>query len=301
VSVLLTLTRTALWAAAWRSRRTGADAARALAAIDPHRAPAPAPASVRRAAVVTTRPLAGGAVTRVEPHRRTPGLELLYLPGGAYTQPMVAGQWWIVRELVRRTGASVTVAHYPLAPEHTVEEALPFLDAVHAQVHPQVTAGPGTRRLVLAGDSAGGGLALVQALRLRDAGGPLPDALLLLSPWVDVRLSTPDAWTRQRLDPTLRVPGLRAMGAAWAGGRSTADPLVSPVTADLTGLPPTTVVVGDRDVFHADVLTLVARARAAGADVELVDAAGGFHVYPGAFWTSEARTALDRLAARTLG
>lgn len=297
MSLLMTLTRAALWASAWRSRRDGADGDRAMASIDPRRAPAPAPASVRRAAVVTTRRVAGAAVTRVEPHRRTAGLELLYLPGGGYTQPLVAGHWWIVRGLVRRTGAAVTVAHYPLAPEHVVDDALPFLDAVHGELR----AAASTRRLVVAGDSAGGGLSLALILRLRSRGVPAPDALLLISPWVDVRLTTPDAWTRQRLDPTLRVPGLRARGVAWAGDRSLDDPVVSPLTGDLEGLPPLTVAVGDRDVFHADVLALARRARAAGTDVELVEAPGGFHVYPGAFWTPEARTALDRLAARTRG
>lgn len=242
-------------------------------------------ASVRRVAVVRETAVEGWPVTRLTPRRGATGSHLVYVHGGAYVQPLTTFHWWVLAALVR-SGASVSVPHYGLAPDHHVDEALDLLAAVHRR-----EAGRHDR-LVVGGDSAGGGLALAHAMQQRDAGGPVADALLLFSPWVDVTLADPAATALEPRDHLLGVAGLREAGRLWAGDRDLRDPSVSPLHGDLGGLPPIFTYQGDRDVLLPDAKSLTRGVQAAGGRAELRIAAGGFHVHVAAPWTPEARRAL---------
>ncbi|CAA9323365.1 MAG: hypothetical protein AVDCRST_MAG48-2767 [uncultured Friedmanniella sp.] len=256
-----------------------------------------APAAVRRLAHVERTVVAGRPVLRLTPRRGGAGVELLYLHGGAYVHPMESAHWWVVAALLRRTGATITVPDYGLAPWHTVDDALPLLDAVHTDL----LARAGTRRVVVAGDSAGGGLALVQAARQREAGVRPADVLLLISPWVEATLQNPAAHALQDVDVLLDCDSLAAAGRLWAGTRDPADPLVSPLRGDLAGLPSLRIYQGGRDLLTPDVRDLAAAASAAGTAVALHQYPDAFHVFPAAFWTPEARHALADMAEATRG
>ena len=254
-----------------------------LSTLSPDSRPVDPPARLRRSGrVVVTRP-GGLPVVRYEPATRTPGVELMYLPGGGLVNPLVAEHWWIVERLARSTGAAITVVNYPLAPEHDAEETAAFVDAEYARLARRA----GSSRLLVAGDSAGGTVALGLASRAERR----PDALVLFSPWLDLELGNPAIVRRVRRDPSLRVPGLRAGAVAWARGRSLRDAALNPIRADLAGLPPTVIFQGGRDIFFDDAVSFAARAREAGSAVRLETAPDGFHVYVGAFWTPEARAA----------
>jgi RND superfamily putative drug exporter len=220
----------------------------------------------------------------------------MYLHGGAYISPLLPPHWTIIHALLRRAPAVVTVPMYPLAPRHTVDDALAFLDALTEHLGQQERPG----RLVYAGDSAGGGLALAYALRQHDLGiSPGPSALVLISPWVDVTLANPDIQAVERRDTMLASAPLRTCGTWWAGRRVTTDPAVSPLYADLGHIPAVSIFQGDHDLFLPDVTLLDQRIRQAGGASTLTIAPGGFHVYVGAPWTPEARNALD-LAGRAI-
>lgn len=149
---------------------------------------------------------------------------------------------------------------------------------------------------VWTGDSAGGGLALATAMRLRDEGLAPPRHLVLFAPWLDVGLTNPGVAGLIARDPMLEVVGLRYSGRLWAGALPLDSPQVSPGGGDPRGLPPTAVVVGARDVFLADCRDFAARA--AGVDITLLEGAGGFHVYPAATFLPGSTEARRLVTAR---
>lgn len=236
----------------------------------------------------------GHRVVTLTPRRGGSGTVLVYLHGGAYVSQLVGAHWWIVDALSRATGATIVVPDYPLAPEHRFGEAYAFLEAVVRRLR---TASP-TSPLVLAGDSAGGGLALGLAMALRDAGERPPERLVLFAPWVDVTLADPAARALEAVDVLLRVDRLRALGGWWAGDADPRTPRVSPLYGELGGLPPMHVFQGTHDVLLPDARTLAERVRAAGGEIELVEVVGGFHVYVGATVAPESRAAFARVGAR---
>ncbi len=196
---------------------------------------------------------------------------ILYLHGGAYCVGTAAGHRSLTSRLALSTGLPVFSLEYRLAPEHPFPAAID--DAVAAFLALRES-GP----VVVAGDSAGGGLALAAALALRDGGSPLPAALLLLSPWADLTL--PDG-------PVEVPPGEAMLSTAWAGscaahylaGTPAESPLASPLRADLRGLPPTLIQVGTDELLYDQAVALYEAMRAAGVDATCDVTARRWHVF----------------------
>jgi acetyl esterase/lipase len=134
-------------------------------------------------------------------------------------------------------------------------------------------------QVVVAGDSAGGGLALAMLVALRDAGDPLPAAGTLISPWTDLSVSGESATTRAELDVMLDAERLHASAADYLGDASVEEPLASPVFADLSGLPPLLLQVGDPEVLLDDSTRVAQRAEAAGTVADLRVWPEVFHVW----------------------
>lgn len=231
-------------------------------------------------------------VTRVFPKRgQRAGGALIYLHGGAYVYPMVAGQWGIVEGLIDRTGLPVIIPDYPLAPNHTAAEAFDFVQPIIDEAQAEFG------RVILFGDSAGGGLALSLAMQRRDTGARQVDGLVLYAPWVDVTMTNPRIEEVQGRDKILRVPGLAWAGRAWAADLDPTDPRVSPLYGDPAGLPPMRIFQGDADIVGPDVIEFARKAARAGVDVRLRVEPDGFHVYVLSVpIIPEAEAALDRSA-----
>ena len=196
--------------------------------------------------------------------------ELVYLHGGAYT--LQDFHWGFLTRFVKR-GWTVHLVDYPLAPEHTVDETVPEVLAAWLALRARTT-GP----LHLAGDSAGGGLSLVLLQQLRDAGLPLPDGTVLLSPWVDLVLDDEETLAEAASDPVLPLAGLRGAARLYAGERPLDDPLLSPLLGDLSGLGRGQAWVGTREQFGPQCHRLADRAAEAdGTDLTLHVVEGGVH------------------------
>jgi acetyl esterase/lipase len=199
---------------------------------------------------------------------------ILYLHGGAYCVGSPATHRAIVSHLARRTGARVFAAAYRLAPEHPFPAAVD--DAVAAyRALCDADGVPG--RIAIVGDSAGGGLALATALRLRDLGLPLPAALVVFSPWVD--LGEPDRGAEPAGEVMVSLPWVTECSRLYRAGREAADPLLSPLHGDLRGLPPTLVQVGQDEVLLSDSRRLAVALAAAGVAVRLEEFPGRWHVF----------------------
>jgi cation diffusion facilitator CzcD-associated flavoprotein CzcO/dienelactone hydrolase len=232
------------------------------------------PLAVTRGARIRSIDLGGVPTEVVEHEGADPSAAILYLHGGGYTALSPVTHRSLVAHLALAAGCPVYAVRYRLAPEHPHPAGLE--DAL-AAYHGLLASGCHPDRVALAGDSAGGGLALAAALRLRDVRGPLPAALGLISPWLDLTLSGQSVTARAATDPLLKPSWLRLCARRYAGGRALDDPAVSPLFAELHGLPPVLVQGGADDVLVSDADRFAERARAAGVSVEHDRVEGMWH------------------------
>ncbi|WP_455402947.1 alpha/beta hydrolase fold domain-containing protein [Streptomyces bambusae] len=237
-----------------------------------------------------TRTIVGAwPVYDVSPRDREPAARVLYLHGGGFIDELIRPHWSLVRNLAE-AGAHVVVPAYTLAPRGTADRTVPVAaDLLSGLIE---SGGPG--ETVLMGDSAGAGLALAAAQKLRDRNGVQPTRIVLLSPWLDLSVSHPDQPEIETRDPLLARAGLREAGRLYAGTLATDDPRVSPLFGSLAGLAPLTVFTSSRDVLSPDSRELLTRARLAGTPAELIEADGQPHCYP-LLPTPEGRAARQRI------
>lgn len=192
---------------------------------------------------------------------------LLYLHGGGYAIGSVATHRALAGRLSRELGCRVLVLDYRLAPEHPHPAAVE--DAVTACRFLRESGIP-PERTVVAGDSAGGGLAIATLIALRDAQEPLPAAAAGLSAWLDLAGTGPSNTEKADVDPLVTMDGLRQMATWYLGTRAAADvPTGSPLYADPNGLPPILLHVGDAEVLRDDSTRFAAKAKQAGVTIQL--------------------------------
>lgn len=270
---------------------TAADVASVRAAFDALMAQVPVPEDVVR------KPVEIGGVDGIEvtiPGNGSEGV-ILYFHGGVYVIGSATTSVPLVAELARRTGVNAVTLDYRLAPEHPYPAAV---DDARAAYEGLLTQGVDPGRIVLAGDSAGGGLAVATLLAARQAGLPMPSCAFLMSPYVDLTLSGETLTERQSLDPILTPEGLRVRAPEYVAGADAADPLISPIFADLRGLPPLLIQVGSHEILLSDALRLATRAATSDVAVTLDVTPGAPHVFQGyAALLDEAGAALDRASA----
>ncbi|CAE6805454.1 flavin-containing monooxygenase [Paraburkholderia nemoris] len=235
-----------------------------------------------------------GSVTAqvVAPKRGDTGGAILYLHGGAFCLGGSNTHRSVTTRLAYESGMTVWVPDYRLAPEHPYPAALDDALDAYAVLRGQ---GYAAERIVIAGDSAGGALALALAMALRERGEAMPAALALISPFTDMALRGETLSTRSGNDPMIRRAWLhqglrwyRAPHNAAAGG---------PLDTDLSGLPPMRVQVGDQEILLSDSLRLASHANACGVPCTLEVHAGRWHVFQlQSFYLRSARDALSALA-----
>ncbi|MGW6686406.1 alpha/beta hydrolase fold domain-containing protein [Streptomyces sp. NPDC054961] len=281
----------ALIATGWRRRFGSAEAVRTRVAESARR---PAshlpPRSLGRVAEVSRTFVGAWPVYDVSPRGAEPAARVLYVHGGGYVNELVRPHWSLIRSLVTRARARVVVPAYLLAPRGTADRTVP----VAADLLSGLIASGGAGGALLIGDSAGAGLALAAAQRLRDRTGAQPSRIVLISPWLDVSMSHPGQEALEPGDPMLARAGLREAGRLYAGNLAADDPRVSPLHGSFAGLAPLTVFTGTRDLLTTDSRELLRRARADGVDVEFHEEPGLPHVYP-LMPVPEGRAARDRI------
>ena len=248
--------------------------------------PLPADVTVTAAALGGV-PTAEITVDGVEPRH-----VVLYFHGGVY----VMGDAFLAADLAsqvgRRTGAKVISVDYRLAPEHPYPAAVDdALAAYEALLH----SGTAPSDIAFAGESAGGGLAIATLVNARDHGLPLPAAAFVMSPYADLTLAGTTMETRREVDPLLSFEALQARVPDYTAGQDAALGLISPVFADLSGLPPLIIQAGTHEVLLDDALRLARQAATADVEVTLDITPGVPHVFQAYHpILDEAAAALDR-------
>jgi acetyl esterase/lipase len=196
---------------------------------------------------------------------RSPSSWMLYLHGGGYFACSPQTHRAITGAYARR-GIKVFAADYRLAPEYPFPAAL---DDALAAYRGLIDAGIPPAKLAIAGDSAGGGLALATLLAVKQAGLPMPACGLLFSPWTDLAGTGESLVTNRDRDPMLVSDRLRAGSEIYLNGADPENPLASPLYGNLTGLPPLLIQVGDGEILRDDSTRLAERATQAGVQVKL--------------------------------
>ena len=202
---------------------------------------------------------------------------ILYFFGGGYMVGTPATRRKTAGHLALAAGARVLVPNYRLAPEHPFPAAVE--DAVRAYQW-LLDQGGEPSRTFLAGDSAGGGLAVATAIALRDRHLPMCGGIVAISPWADLTCSGESMTSRAEVDIECTRAGLLDMAGTYLHGADPTQPLASPVLADLTGLPSLLCLVGGDEVLLDDSVRLVRNAGVAGIDATLSITAGMQHVFP---------------------
>ncbi len=220
--------------------------------------------------------LGGLASLRIEPKTSTSGDRgLLMFHGGGFVFGSPSMYQHLAGRIAKAAGATVHVPSYRLAPEHphpaAIADGLAAYRAILDDHEPD--------RLAVGGDSAGGNMTLAVLIAARDEGLPMPACVVLMSPLTDLT-STSDSWTTNVDSELLIRPEMIQRTTEWyCGDRDVGDPRLSPLFADVRGLPPMLIQVSDEEILYSDSTALAEAARAADVDVRLEVANGMWHVW----------------------
>ncbi len=221
--------------------------------------------------------LAGIDVDWLRPKKADKSKVIFYLHGGAYVIGSRRTHRQMVSHMARAAGAVAVLPEYRLAPEHPFPAGIDDAVAVYRAL---LESGYKPENIVISGDSAGGGLSVATLLALRHAGDPLPAAAVLLSPFLDVTASGESATTRADKDPWFDVTDMEVVARYYCPDESKwREPLVSPVFANVSGLPPMLIQVGDDEILLSDSTRLAEKLDAAGIDVEFEIFPDMWHVF----------------------
>jgi monoterpene epsilon-lactone hydrolase len=248
----------------------------------------PLPAEV----TVTAAALGGVPTAEITVDGIEPRHVVLYFHAGVYVMGDASLTADLASQVGRRTEAKVISVDYRLAPEHpypaAVDDALAAYEAL-------LDDGIAPSDIAFAGESAGGGLAIATLVNARDHGLPLPAAAFVMSPYVDLTLAGSTMETRREVDPLLSPEAIEPRVADYTAGQDPALGLISPIFADLSGLPPLIIQAGTHEVLLDDAIRLAQRAATADVEVTLDITPGVPHVFQAYYpILDEAAAALDR-------
>ena len=203
---------------------------------------------------------------------------ILYLHGGGYVKGSINIHREFMSRISRASKARVLIIDYRLAPEHPFPAAVEDASTAYQWLIEDQEIAP--NNLIIAGDSAGGGLTLATLINLRDKGTPLPAAAVCLSPWTDLGLTGESYKTKARIDPMVTIDGLMFATQLYLGSTDYTNPLASPLYGDLKGLPPLLILVGTTEVLLDDSVEFVKKAKKDGVDAILDIWDDMPHVFP---------------------
>ena len=219
---------------------------------------------------------------------------ILYLHGGGYVIGNIALYRLLSATLSQKTNARVFLPDYRLAPEHPYPAAV---DDTVAAYHWLLEQGYDAKNIIIAGDSAGGGLSLAATLSLRAEGQPLPAGIVCLSPWTDLTMSGESHQSKAKAEAMLLKESLRLWASSYANKADLRNPLISPIFADFAGFPPLLIQVGSEEILLDDSVLLAENAKSAGGDVTLSVYEGMWHVWQTLGFLPESRAAIEEIGA----
>jgi acetyl esterase/lipase len=214
---------------------------------------------------------------------------MIYLHGGGYFKNILFEHWMFIRKLIKKSNITVIVFNYPLVPGHTFRDVFISLYGFYTDLinkKDPLLMEHARKKIIMAGDSAGGALALAFSMHLRNLGERLPEKLLLFSPFLDASCSNPQIKELAENDLILHAGGARAAGRLYAGQTKTNSPdsglkhwMISPFYGDLQGLPDIDLFGGSCEIFRPDIERFHEMLIKAGQKSRLYIKEGMQHVY----------------------
>ena len=213
---------------------------------------------------------------------------LLYIPGGGYLNPPLKYHWKLINNVSQNAKCTVIMPIYLKVPNYTCEASYKAM----LDFYKDVASRKGIKRIIIAGDSSGGGMSLVLSQLVRDKYPHIlqPEELILIAPWMDVSMDNEEICNYEPVDPMLDIYGTKEIGRLWAGEKDVHDPLVSPIYGTFDNLGKITIFIGTRDMLCPDCLKFSDMLNNKGIEHTLVVKEGLDHPYP-LFPTPEAAEA----------
>lgn len=198
-------------------------------------------------------------------------LTLIYIHGGAYCYQFQSVHWTFLAYISEKTGCSFSAPNYPLTPKYTWKESHPMV----IDYYKEFVKSHDMSKVIIGGDSAGGGYALTLLQQAKALGLPLPSKMFLLSPYVDIAGAVD-----KDIDPILEYGGILAYGKAWANNLDLKDPRVSPYYGEMKGLPKTSIWVGTNEILYEEIIKTYEKMKESGVDIQLHEGKDLPHAYP---------------------
>ncbi len=202
--------------------------------------------------------------------------KIMYFHGGAYMSQPVSLHWRLLNTIAKDTKTEIWVPIYPKIPYYNANDAHHLIMELYNQFIHTIQDG----KIILMGDSAGGGLVLGLAQRLKDLPVKQPDELIMISPWLDLTMSAQDIMGIEAKDVMLGSNGLRICGKLWAGDREVKDERISPIYGELKGIGNMTVFTGTHDILNYDARNLRIKANEQNVIIDFNEKECMGHVYP---------------------
>jgi acetyl esterase/lipase len=217
---------------------------------------------------------------------------ILYIHGGGYISNLTKYDWHFIAELLIKTKATLVVPDYPLAPTSNYKDVYDFFDQLHLQLLSQTS----PENMIFMGNSAGGGIALGFAQKLRNESKLQPSQIILNSPWLDVTMSNPDIIEIDKKDKLLGIKGLTLAGQLYAAESAPKDYKVSPIYGDFSDLGRISLFIGTHDVFLADSRKLRERIKEQNVSINYFEYPKMFHVWMAVTNLKESQHAINQIA-----
>ena len=234
------------------------------------------PEKVKEKCELETEHFMGRNVFIVTPkNREKANKTILYFHGGSYVAEATNLHWDFIEKIVNDTGVTVILPDYPLTPKYNYKDVFHMVVPLYKEIIDKVD----PTELILMGDSAGGGLGLALEERVGEENLPMPERTILISPWLDVRLTNPKIDEVQRNDKQLNKETLKLAGIAYAGEDGINSYLVNPIEGDLSGLKNITIFTGTYDILNPDVHILQEKAKQQGTSIEIKEYEQAGHIW----------------------
>lgn len=204
-------------------------------------------------------------------------LKILYLHGGSYVAEATEQHWEFIEQIVQDTGATVILPDYPLTPKYNYQDVFKMVVPLYKEIIDRID----PNHFVLMGDSAGAGLGLALEERIGEDNLAMPAKTILISPWLDVRLTNPQIDEVQKNDKQLNKETLKLAGIAYAGDDGMDSYLVNPIEGDLSKLKNVIILTGTHDILNPDIHVLKRKAEEVGigSQIEVKEYEQASHIW----------------------
>lgn len=217
----------------------------------------------------------GRKIFIIEPNEEKNDIVILYFHGGSYMAEASNKHWNFLEKLAIDTKSTIVMPDYPLTPKYNYKDVFEMVEPLYKEITKKID----VKNLIVMGDSAGGGLGLALLEKVSQESIPLPEKTILISPWLDVRLTNPKIEEVQKKDTVLNKETLKLAGLAYSGEDGINSYLVNPIDGDLEKIKNVTIFTGTDDILNPDVYVLQERAKEVNVEIEVKEYESAKHIW----------------------